>query len=485
MSPILCLQLVLIYALLILLCPIAAAAGTTKDNGSPGNIDVLIALILAAIVYPFVYMDAQTMLSPPQRLGSKNIRRQRAKMSQIFAQYGDMYVRRAYRMKEQSFWRLLDIVEPHLVKPRRKRGRTPNGDISAELRLSMALRYFAGGDSLDIGPMHGVHPNEVLESVRRIVNAIHSASEMSIVFPENHAEQEQLAQGFTQRSAAGFTNCVGAIDGILIWTHKPTVYDLNQLGFGAKKFLCGRKKKFGINMQAICDSKGRFIDYEMKHPGATADYLAFTTSTIFDKMNKPSSVHVNKPFLKPGLCLYGDNAYVNSDFMSVPFKNVSSGPKDAYNFYQSQVRITIECAFGMLVHRFGLLRKPMPVNFTIQKTCALVGCLCKLHNFCINEREQDNPLSHTAADLAAIATEGGFLLPRFDNNVSEEYSYDPVLDRINPLLDGGEHTEGVSRRAMGQRALDNSPNKDNFPSQQMLRHVELHGYERPKPRIRG
>lgn len=64
MSPILCLQLVLIYALLILLCPIAAAAGTTKDNGSPGNIDVLIALILAAIVYPFVYMDAQTMLSP-------------------------------------------------------------------------------------------------------------------------------------------------------------------------------------------------------------------------------------------------------------------------------------------------------------------------------------------------------------------------------------------------------------------------------------
>ena len=54
--------------------------------------------------------------------------------------------------------------------------------------------------------------------------------------------------------------------------------------------------------------------------------------------------------LAPGLCIYGDAAYGNNMYMTVPFKNVSMGPKDAFNFYHSQIRINIECAFGMLVH---------------------------------------------------------------------------------------------------------------------------------------
>ena len=34
---------------------------------------------------------------------------------------------------------------------------------------------------------------------------------------------------------------------------------------------------------------------------------------------------------------YGDNTYVNESYMCVPFPNTSSGLKDAYNYYQSQV----------------------------------------------------------------------------------------------------------------------------------------------------
>ena len=67
-------------------------------------------------------------------------------------------------------------------------------------------------------------------------------------------------------------------------------------------------------------------------------------------------------FLAPGLTLFGDNAYPSSRYMATPFKSVSNGPKDAYNFSQSQVRIQIECAFGKLVHRWGILRRMMPYN---------------------------------------------------------------------------------------------------------------------------
>ena len=69
-------------------------------------------------------------------------------------------------MHEQSFWKLHRILEQDLKgSKKRKRGRAPNGDISSSARLSMAIRWFASGDKFDIGPHHGVHENEVMESL--------------------------------------------------------------------------------------------------------------------------------------------------------------------------------------------------------------------------------------------------------------------------------------------------------------------------------
>ena len=83
--------------------------------------------------------------------------------------------------------------------------------------------------------------------------------------------------------------------------------------------------------------------------------------------------------------LVGDNAYVKCKFMSVPFQGRVNGYEDAYNFYLSQLRITIECAFGVLVHRWAILRGPL--NMPIKKVGPLLMCLCCLHNFCINKKE--------------------------------------------------------------------------------------------------
>ncbi len=82
--------------------------------------------------------------------------------------------------------------------------------------------------------------------------------------------------------------------------------------------------------------------------------------------------------------MFGDNAYINLSFMAAPFPNVSSGSKDDYSFYHSQLCICVECAFGMLVLRWGILRFATPLGITIQKTVALVNALAKLHNYCID-----------------------------------------------------------------------------------------------------
>lgn len=50
--------------------------------------------------------------------------------------------------------------------------------------------------------------------------------------------------------------------------------------------------------------------------------------------------------------------------MATPFTNIAGDPnrvaEDAYNFYHPQLRINVECAFGMLVQRWGILRMAMP-----------------------------------------------------------------------------------------------------------------------------
>jgi hypothetical protein len=96
------------------------------------------------------------------------------------------------------------------------------------------------------------------------------------------------------------------------------------------KVFCGRKHKFGLNLQGTCDSEGHFLDVCIGHPASTSDYLSFATSSFQSQTETPG-------FLAPGLCIFGDNAYVNCSYMATPYKNVPSGSKDNYNHYHSQV----------------------------------------------------------------------------------------------------------------------------------------------------
>ena len=71
--------------------------------------------------------------------------------------------------------------------------------------------------------------------------------------------------------------------------------------------------------------------------------------------------------------------------MATPLKGIRSGYEDRYNFYLSQLRITIERAFGVLVHRWAILRAPLTIP--IMKVAPLLESLVRLHNFCINKNE--------------------------------------------------------------------------------------------------
>ena len=135
--------------------------------------------------------------------------------------------------------------------------------------------------------------------------------------------------------------------------HKPSEADCAKAGCNSGKFHCGRKHKFGLNCQAVCDSRGKFLEMSILYPGSTSDCLAFEGMSLF--------IQLEGGLLAPGLSLFDGNAYLNLMFMSKPFSAVSGGSKDAYNFYHLQLCIQIECAYGMFTCHWAILCSTIPM----------------------------------------------------------------------------------------------------------------------------
>ena len=175
------------------------------------------------------------------RTGTTTIKRQRVEVEDIFDKLGLTHSRRAYRMRTDSFYKLHKMLygsEPNIK--RRKSGKVVNGAISSTAKLSMALRLFAGGDKADIGLVHGVHTNEPYRAMWEIVDLVNSCEDLKIKFP-SHEEQKIIAEGFRNKSTVKFGNCVGCIDGMLVWCNKFSDKDLHGTMIGPMKFLNDRE----------------------------------------------------------------------------------------------------------------------------------------------------------------------------------------------------------------------------------------------------
>jgi hypothetical protein len=302
----------------------------------------------------YFYSQSGVRRRAATRLGKSARKRVRRSVAKIYHCLGPIYFCRAYRMSYDSFWRLHNLLEVRIEEAAAKiRGYTPkdvhgenwsappisNGAISTSVRLGIAIRYFAGGSPYDIMAKFGVSHTSVFESVWMVVEAVNNLPAMNIEYPSDVEEQKKIARGFCSASKVKFDCCAGAIDGILIWMHKPSMKEAEAAGVGQKKFLCGRKNKFGLNCQAVCDVRGRILDMSMTYGGSSSNCLVFESSDLHRRLEEG--------LLADGLCIFGDNAYLNTQYMATPYPNIAGKDQDRsrdnYNFYHSQV--SCKCYF--------------------------------------------------------------------------------------------------------------------------------------------
>ena len=164
----------------------------------------------------------------------------------------------------------------------------------------------------------------------------------------------------------GMTQAYGCIDG----THIPLIRPPQN----SQDYFC-YKQYFSLNIQTICDSKGYFMDVECKWPGSVHDAKMFANSSINHKM-KTGQLPKTFITLLPGYeaipnYLIGDPAYPLTPFCMKEYQSCVTNEEVVFNNMLRSARNQVECAFGRLKVRWGLLTRKVDLKLEMVPTVAL------------------------------------------------------------------------------------------------------------------
>lgn len=292
-------------------------------------------------------------------------------------------------------------------------------------------------------------------------------------FPLDDPEKlEETAQGFRNKSCGKlFRNVIGVADGYLLRiSPKCLKHQAN-----AKKYWC-RKQFYAVNCQVTCDSHRRVTYLSIMCPGATPDILAHCAGPLHAAI-LTGKVDKKWQFL-------GDAAFP-SDYQGhvaaflIPFTRAdlrdadTRHDRDSYNYYLSQLRIIIECCFGMMVNKFRVISRRLETTSLKRAILTFQAC-CALHNFVINCR-----LALGVTEPKIIHSPNGYrLVQRPGEGVNVSYVVVPtVVPDTATRTAVGMHARGSSDGDYVEtdRADEIAPTRG-----EMVLRVALSGYIRPR-----
>ena len=193
----------------------------------------------------------------------------------------------------------------------------------------------------------GVHQSTVSKVVIQVCNAI-SKNIGSEYLHLPRTEEEMRTKIAQFETKFGMVQAFGCIDGTHIPIRRP--YVNSQDYFNYKQF-------FSLNVQAVCDARGIFMDVECRWPGCVHDAKVFANSEIHNKL-KSSNLPKTFSSLLPGPgydkipnYLIGDPAYPLAPFCMKEYQSCKGNSQVIFNNILREARNPVECAFGRLKAR--------------------------------------------------------------------------------------------------------------------------------------
>ena len=218
----------------------------------------------------------------------------------------------------------------------------------------------------DINP-HNVQLNTVTNFCQRISRLI------LYPFPTLLLSRPRVCRlQMQEKSTDGiFSWVVAAVDGLFIKAKAPYAKDTANV----LAYYSGSKSAYGINVQAMCTADYRFCAMSAISPGSTNDWVAWNRSSLAKAVAR----------LPTGFHIIGDAAYPIGEKLLTPYPGrLLPAGEDSFNFHLSQLRVKIEQSFGILVSTWGILWRPLRVQFAGRAD--LITALFHLHNFLQDEK---------------------------------------------------------------------------------------------------
>ena len=264
---------------------------------------------------------------------------------------------------------------------------TTGGFVSGQVKLALTLRLLAGGSYMDLALLFDVGFSTSYEIFHKVIKDWILDDRLvkinAVDFCSDDEQMSKVALEFARASNNVINGCIGAIDGWIVKTRKPSIKrDLHNMSDPSSYF--SRKGFFGINVQAIVDRKKRILYRNINSRGAEHDSTAFKQSSFYKWLLQ------NYEKLKSGGYYFiGDSAYSIKAFLITPFDNAVHGTsEDNFNFFHSSSRIMVECAFGEIDLRWGILWSPL--RFSLKHNVNVIDACMRLHNFIVDWREGEH-----------------------------------------------------------------------------------------------
>nr|XP_021203270.2 putative nuclease HARBI1 [Bombyx mori] len=237
--------------------------------------------------------------------------------------------------------------------------------LPAKLKLQITLRLLASGNSFkSLSYEFKVSSCSISKFVPEILNAVYQELKNLIEMANTEETWSEIVYGFSDK--CNFPFCGGAIDDKHVQIRCPARSRTDYYNY---------KRTFSIVLLAVCDSNLKFRYINVGHYGRASDGGFFARSNLKTMLEERS---LNAP---EGMVLLGDHAFPLTEYLMTPYSRRLdlSNKQKIFNYRLSRARRTIENTFGVLVSKFRIFEKPIPVlPETVDK---IIKTCCVLHNW--------------------------------------------------------------------------------------------------------
>ncbi|XP_052082587.1 putative nuclease HARBI1 isoform X2 [Mytilus californianus] len=171
-------------------------------------------------------------------------------------------LRERYRFGREGIMFISNLVSNDVSRKTKR-----NHALTVPQQVMVTMRFLATGSFLQVvGDTIGLHKGTVSRIVSDVLNSLCDKRDEFIKWPRNVDE----TRGDFYR-LSGFPNVIGAIDGTHIRIQAPSEDEPS---------FVNRKGVHSVNVQAVCDARGKFTNINANWPGSSHDSHIFRTSQI-------------------------------------------------------------------------------------------------------------------------------------------------------------------------------------------------------------